>query len=50
MKTRLTGLMACLMLSVPSVFAADRFAEIDAEIDKSNFTQEIGRAWGREGG
>ncbi|PKG58644.1 murein transglycosylase [Shewanella sp. Choline-02u-19] len=40
MKTRLTGLMACLMLSVPSVFAADRFAEIDAEIDKSNFTQE----------
>ena len=40
MKTRLTGVMACLMLSVPSVFAADRFAEIDTEIDKANFTQE----------
>ena len=40
MKTRLTGLMTCLMLSVPSVFAADRFAEIDAEIDKAGFTQE----------
>ncbi|MEZ9199887.1 transglycosylase SLT domain-containing protein [Shewanella sp. 10N.286.54.B9] len=39
MKTRLTGVMA-LMLSVPSVFAADRFAEIDTEIDKANFTQE----------
>ncbi|MCL1051038.1 transglycosylase SLT domain-containing protein [Shewanella abyssi] len=40
MKTRLTGLMTCLILSVPSVLAADRFAEIDAEIDKANFTQE----------
>ncbi|WP_044555502.1 transglycosylase SLT domain-containing protein [Shewanella piezotolerans] len=40
MKTRLTGLVACLMLSAPSVFAADRFAEINAEIDKANFTQE----------
>ncbi|MCL1095570.1 transglycosylase SLT domain-containing protein [Shewanella kaireitica] len=40
MKTRFTGLMTCLMLSAPSVFAADRFAEIDTEIDKASFTQE----------
>ena len=40
MKTGLTSLMACLILSAPAVFAADRFAEIDAEIDKANFTQE----------
>ncbi|SQH74580.1 Murein transglycosylase [Shewanella benthica] len=40
MKIRLTGLMACLLLSAPSVSAADRFSEIDAEIDKANFTQE----------
>ena len=39
MKTRLTGLMACLLLSVPSAVAVDRFSELDAEIDKANFTQ-----------
>ncbi|MCK8046834.1 transglycosylase SLT domain-containing protein [Shewanella sp. 1CM18E] len=40
MKTRLTGLMACLLLSMPSANAVGRFAEIDAVMDNSFSEQQ----------
>ncbi|MCL1140741.1 transglycosylase SLT domain-containing protein [Shewanella pneumatophori] len=40
MKTRLTGLMACLLLSMPTANAVGRFAEIDAVMDNSLSEQQ----------
>lgn len=40
MKTRLTGLMACLLLSMPAANAVGRFAEIDAVLDNTFSEQQ----------